>query len=147
MIEKHRRTKRVCAALCIIASIPLMMLAVGDTAPGLQVASGFLVLGIGFAGHMAVGRIDSKIRQKMETDNEQKPVNTAPATVISYRVRYQHRGGGRYGIRSTPYWYVTFRTGKHGDVELQVSHDVYMACPKNRQGMLTWQGWRFISYK
>ena len=147
MIEKLRRKKRWCTAVCIVGAIPLMMLAVGDTAPGLQVVSGFLVLGIGFAGHMAAGRIDSKIRQAMDEDNRQKPLLTVSATVVSYRVGYQHRSSGRHGVRSTPYWYVTFRTSRYGDVELQVSHDVYMACPKNRQGTLTYQGWQFISFK
>lgn len=147
MIEKLRRRKRWCTTICIIAAIPLMMLAAGDTAPAVKAASAFLLLAVGIAGSVAVRRIDSKLYQTKTEDNRQKPVITASATVVSYCVRYRHRSTGRSGIRSTPYWYVTFRTDKHGDVELQVSHDVYMACPKNRQGTLTWQGWRFISYK
>lgn len=148
MIEKLKRARRIFAIagaavilLLLIAAAVLPRDALVFVVPGLIAAV--------IASVADVRKIDDRLRRLYEEENRSKPEVVTPAAVVSVciRRRYWSYGGHRASMRSTPCWYVTFRTPEHGDVELSVPQEVYLAAHRGKQGNLRFQGWRFISFR
>ena len=148
MIEKLRRTKRWCSIIGLFIALLLLAVAL-NTSGGVSAIAGWSLMAVFIVTGMIEKNIDGRINRLLEEENRSKPVINTPATVISSRIwhKYWTYGGHKATIRSTPYWYVTFRTPKHGDVELNVPHDVYLAAHKGKCGNLRYQGWKFISFR
>ena len=148
MIGKLRRTKRCCSIIGLVVALLLFAVAVTTSGDASAIAA-FSLIAVMIVTGVIEKNIDGRINQILEEENRSKPVINTQATVVSSRIwhKYWTYGGHKATIRSTPYWYVTFRTLKHGDVELNVPHDVFLASQKGKCGNLRYQGWRFISFR
>lgn len=148
MIEKLRRTKKICIAIGVIAVILLLIAATSPSKDISDIALLLLLVVVLTAGIVDT-KLNSKINRLLKEENDKKPIIATTAVVVSSRVWHKYTStGSRNGlVRTTPYWYVTFRTLKHGDVELNVPHDVYMAVQTQKRGNLRYQGWKFISFR
>lgn len=148
MIDKLRRTKRYFDIISTVVGLPLLVTAVTTSGTVSAIAAFSLIALIVVTG-VFENRFNARINRLLEEENRRKPIVNTPATVVSSRIwhKYWTYGGHRATIRSTPYWYVTFRTPKHGDVELNVPHEVFLASQKGKHGNLRYQGWKFISFR
>ncbi len=148
MIEKLKRKKKYWTIISVVVAV--LLLAVAVTAPReISAIAAFSLIALIVASGVIEKRIDARINHLLEEENRSKPVINTPAIVVSSRTwhKYWSYGGHRATIRTTTYWYVTFRTLKHGDVELNVPRDLYLAAQKGRHGNLRYQGWKFISFR
>lgn len=148
MIDKLRRTKRYFDIISTVVGL-LLLVTVVTTSGTVSAIAAFSLIALIVVTGVFENRFNARINRLLEEENRCKPIVNTPATVVSSRIwhKYWTYGGHRATIRSTPYWYVTFRTPKHGDVELNVPHDIFLASPKGRHGNLRYQGWKFISFR
>lgn len=148
MIEKLKRTKRCCTIISFVVALLLLVVATTASRATSAIAA-FCLIAVVVVSSVIENHLAGRINRLLEEENRSKPVINTPATVVSSRMcrKLWTYGGHRATIHATPYWYVTFRTLKHGDVELHVPHDIYLAAQIGKQGNLRYQGWKFISYR
>lgn len=148
MIERLKRTKRYCTIISFALALLLLVAATTSSGEASAIAAFSLIAVVVVTG-VIENWIAGRINRLLEEENRSKPVINTPATVLSSRTwhKYWTYGGHRATIHTTTYWYVTFRTLKHGDVELNVPHDVYLAAQTGKTGNLRYQGWKFISFR
>ena len=148
MIERLRRTKRYCTIISFVVALLLLVVATTSSRATSAIAA-FCLIAVVVVSSVIENHLTGRIKRLLEEENRSKPIICTPATVISSRMcrKLWTYGGHRAPIRATSYWYVTFRTLKHGDVELYVPHDIYLAAQKGKQGNLCYQGWKFISFR
>lgn len=148
MIEKLKRARRI-FAIAGAAVILLLLIAAAVLPHDALVIAALALIAAVIAAVAGVRKIDDRLRSLYEEENRSKPEVVTPATVVSVRIhrRYWSYGGHRASLRSTPCWYVTFRTPGHGDVELSVPQEVYLAALRGKRGNLRFQGWKFISFR
>ena len=148
MIEKLKQKKKYCTITSSV--VALLLLVVAITSPrGASAIAAFCLIAVVVVSSVVENHLAGKINRLLEEENRSKPIISTSATVVSSRMcrKLWTYGGHRAPIQATSYWYVTFRTLKHGDVELYVPHDIYLAAQKGKQGNLCYQGWKFISFR
>lgn len=148
MIEKLKQTKRYCTIISF--AVILLLLVVATTSPReTSAVAAFCLIAVVVVSSVIENHLAGRINRLLEEENRSKPVINTPATVVSSRMcrKLWTYGGHRASVHAMDYWYVTFRTLEHGDVELHVPHDIYIAAEIGKQGKLHYQGWKFISFR
>ncbi len=80
--------------------------------------------------------------------NNHSPRLTVPATVVAKRISASHRhGADAYHSAATTSYYVTFQVESGDRLELHVIGQEYGLLIEGDQGMLTFQGTRYISFQ
>lgn len=135
-----RVARWACMAL-IAAAAPVAMFGRGYV-PDAVVAGG--VVGL-IAGMIALVCLEGKRREAVAREQQQAPMVTEIATIVSRRVAHSYTGGrGRFTSHDS--WCITFRTAKHGDVELTVDWDTWKRFPDGTRGELRYKGAYFIRF-
>ena len=140
---KKLRIANFTCVLLILAGLALA--SVGrDTSSKLLPIVGFLVVIGGFIGLLV---IDEKRKELTIERQVSAPIVMELAQIVGRRVAHTYRSAGRGSVSSSDAWCLTFRTSRHGDVELAVPWDVWKENPNGTSGELHYQGRRFISFK
>ena len=105
---------------------------------------GFLAV---VGGFIAMYVIDRKLSDVLAERQAAVPMTMELAQIVGRRVAHTYRSAGRGSVSSSDAWCLTFRTSRHGDVELAVPWDVWKENPNGTSGELHYQGRRFISFK
>jgi hypothetical protein len=82
--------------------------------------------------------------------NNQQPVLTVPAEIVSKRTNVNHHNqnnGGNIHETTTTYYYVTFEVESGDRMELQVHGHDYGLLAEDDVGKLTFQGTRFKGFE
>lgn len=112
------------AALVTAAFMPSLPAAL---AAGVMVGVVVLCLGLDIRAH--------------QRRNDQKPIVTTEATVLSHRTTTERVGKGKYIL----YW-VAFRTADGARLEFNVSQLDYEDFDIGESGPLRYRGWQFLSF-
>lgn len=80
--------------------------------------------------------------------NNHSPRLTVPATVVAKRtnVSHHHHAGNHHATHSTTY-YVTFQVESGDRIELHVAGQEYGLLIEGDQGMVTFQGTRYLGFE
>ena len=140
--KKLRITSFICVLL-ILAGLAVASVS-RDTASKLLPIVGFLVVIGGFIGLFV---IEEKRNELTIERSVSMPIVMELAQIVGRRVAHTYRSAGRGRVSSSDAWCLTFRTSRHGDVELAVPWDVWKENPEGTSGELHYQGRRFISFK
>lgn len=140
---KKLRIANFTCVLLILAGLALA--SVGrDTSSKLLPIVGFLVVIGGFIGLLV---IDEKRKELTIERQVSAPIVMELAQIVGRRVAHIYRAGSRGSVHSSDVWCMTFKTSRHGNVELGVPWDVWKENPNGTSGELQYQGKRFISFK
>ena len=140
--KKLRIANFICVLL-ILAGLAVASVS-RDTASKLLPIVGFLVVIGGFIGLFV---IEEKRNELTIERSVSMPIVMELAQIVGRRVAHTYRSAGRGSVSSSDAWCLTFRTSRHGDVELAVPWDVWKENPNGTSGELHYQGRRFISFK
>ena len=105
---------------------------------------GFLAV---VGGFIAMYVIDRKLSDVLAERQAAVPMTMELAQIVGRRVAHIYRAGSRGSVHSSDVWCMTFKTSRHGNVELGVPWDVWKENPNGTSGELQYQGKRFISFK